>query len=212
MFELFKYIRVADGVITPRRNFIAWLFLGYHTVKKNWLSGLLVLSLAVSSFSASATNQSIAIDYLHGEGDLSGVRLAYRPYHGQITQIEWLGEVDIYWELSVNFWEFGADNQHDTNYALALSPVISSQFATIANKYPLKWEFGIGISLINDTRFAGKDIGSHYQFEDRLGLILEFGEDLKQSFAVRYMHYSNGGLNDKNPGMDFLNLSYARHF
>jgi lipid A 3-O-deacylase len=26
------------------------------------------------------------------------------------------------------------------------------------------------------------------------------------------MHYSNGGLNDKNPGMDFLNLSYAVHF
>jgi lipid A 3-O-deacylase len=29
---------------------------------------------------------------------------------------------------------------------------------------------------------------------------------------MRYMHYSNGGLNDKNPGMDFLNLSYAMHF
>jgi hypothetical protein len=212
MFELFNNIRAIYGVITPHRNFSAWLFSGYYTVKRNGLSGLVVFVLAVSSFSVSATNQAIAIDYLHGEGDLSGVRLAYRPYQGQITQIEWLGEVDVYWELSVNFWEFGADNQHDTNYALALSPVISSQFATIANIYPLKWEFGIGISLINDTRFAGKDIGSHYQFEDRLGLILEFGEDLKQSFAVRYMHYSNGGLNDKNPGMDFLNLSYAMHF
>ncbi|WP_293751199.1 acyloxyacyl hydrolase [uncultured Paraglaciecola sp.] len=172
----------------------------------------MVFALVLSSFSASAKNQSMAIDYLHGEGDLSGVRLAYRPYHGQITQIEWLGEVDIYWELSINFWEFGAENQHDTNFALALSPVISSQFATVANKYPLKWEFGIGISLINDTRFAGKDIGSHYQFEDRLGLVLEFGDNLEQSFAVRYMHYSNGGLNNKNPGMDFLNLSYARQF
>jgi hypothetical protein len=212
MFELFNYIRAAHGVITPSRHFITGLFSAYLTAKRNWRSGLIVFALVLSSFSASATNQSMAIDYLHGEGDLSGVRLAYRPYHGQITQIEWLGEVDIYWELSINFWEFGADNQHDTNFALALSPVISSQFATVANKYPLKWEFGIGISLINDTRFAGKDIGSHYQFEDRLGLVLEFGDNLEQSFAVRYMHYSNGGLNDKNPGMDFLNLSYARHF
>lgn len=212
MFELFNYIRAAHGVITPRRHFITWLFSAYHTAKRNWRSGLIVFALVLSSFSISAKNQSMAIDYLHGEGDLSGIRLAYRPYHGQITQIEWLGEVDIYWELSVNFWEFGADNQHDTNFALALSPVISSQFATIANKYPLKWEFGIGISLVNDTRFAGKDIGSHYQFEDRLGLVLEFGDNLEQSFAVRYMHYSNGGLNDKNPGMDFLNLSYAKQF
>lgn len=212
MFELFNYIRATHGVITPSRHFITCLFSAYLTAKMNWRSGLIVFALVLSSFSASAKNQSMAIDYLHGEGDLSGVRLAYRPYHGQITQIEWLGEVDIYWELSINFWEFGADNQHDTNFALALSPVISSQFATVANKYPLKWEFGIGISLINDTRFAGKDIGSHYQFEDRLGLVLEFGDNLEQSFAVRYMHYSNGGLNDKNPGMDFLNLSYARQF
>jgi hypothetical protein len=212
MFELFNYIRATHGVITPSRHFITCLFSAYLTAKMNWRSGLIVFALALSSFSVSAKNQSMAIDYLHGEGDLSGVRLAYRPYHGQITQIEWLGEVDIYWELSINFWEFGADNQHDTNFALALSPVISSQFATVANKYPLKWEFGIGISLINDTRFAGKDIGSHYQFEDRLGLVLEFGDNLEQSFAVRYMHYSNGGLNDKNPGMDFLNLSYARQF
>ena len=95
---------------------------------------------------------------------------------------------------------------------MAISPVLSSQFTTIAGKYPLKWEAGIGISLVDDTRFAGKDIGSHYQFEDRLGLVMEFGNDLKDSVSLRYMHYSNGGLNSKNPGMDFLVLSYAKRF
>jgi lipid A 3-O-deacylase len=212
MFELINYIRSAYVVIPSVKSIIVPLISGYHTIKRNLLSIAIAIILAIVHLSANAADQSVAIDYLHGEGDLSGIRLAYRPYHGQITPIEWLGEIDIYWELSVNFWEFGADNQHDTNYALALSPVISKQFTTIAGKYPLKWEFGIGVSLINDTIFAGKDIGSHYQFEDRLGLVLEFGDNLQQSFAVRYMHYSNGGLNDKNPGMDFLNLSYAMHF
>jgi len=212
MFELINYIRSAYVVMPSINKIIVSLLSCHHTIKRNLLSVAFAIFLAMIHFSANAADQSIAIDYLHGEGDLSGIRLAYRPYHGQITQIDWLGDVDIYWELSVNFWEFGADNQHDTNYALALSPVISKQFAIIANKYPLKWEFGIGVSLINDTTFAGKDIGSHYQFEDRLGLVLEFGEKLQQSFAIRYMHYSNGGLNDKNPGMDFLNLSYAMHF
>jgi lipid A 3-O-deacylase len=212
MFELINFIRSVYVVIPPVKSVVISILSGYHTIKRNLLSIAIALFLGIIHFSANAADQSIAIDYLHGEGDLSGIRLAYRPYHGQITQIEWLGEVDLYWELSVNFWEFGADNQHDTNYALAVSPVISSQFATIAGKYPLKWELGIGLSLISDTIFAGKNIGSHYQFEDRLGLILEFGDNLKQSLAVRYMHYSNGGLNDKNPGMDFLNLSYAVHF
>jgi lipid A 3-O-deacylase len=212
MFELNNFIRFANVTAKNVGSFIVYGVSIYYKSNENWLSIPIVLFLAIGNFSANADDQSIAIDYLHGEGDLSGIRLAYRPYHGQLTQIEWLGEVGLYWELSINLWEFGADNTHETNYALAFSPVISSQFATIANKYPLKWEFGIGVSLISDTRFAGKNVGSHYQFEDRLGLMLEFGENLNRSIAIRYMHYSNGGLNDNNPGMDFLNLSYAMHF
>ncbi|MFT5839587.1 MAG: lipid A 3-O-deacylase [Flavobacteriales bacterium] len=212
MLELINYIRSSFIVMPTVKSIAVSVLSCYYTIKKNSLSIAIAIFLTIVHFSAVAADQSIAIDYLHGEEGLSGIRLAYRPYHGQITPIEWLGEVDLYWEFSVNFWEFGADNQHDTNYALALSPVISAQFATIADKYPLKWEFGMGVSLINDTIFAGKDIGSHYQFEDRLGLVLEFGDNLKQSFTLRYMHYSNGGLNDKNPGMDFINFSYAMYF
>ena len=40
---------------------------------------------------ALAADQGIAVDYLVGEGDLTGLRLAYRPYYTQITQIDWLG-------------------------------------------------------------------------------------------------------------------------
>ncbi|MBC3767660.1 acyloxyacyl hydrolase [Neptunicella marina] len=159
---------------------------------------------------AANLNQGIAIDYLDGESRLSGLRLAYRPYYGTFSQIKQLGELDVYWEMSVNLWEFGENNHHDTNLAIAISPVFSSQFTTVANKYPLKWEFGIGVSLIDDTQFAGKDIGSHYQFEDRLGLVMLLDE--QQSVSMRYMHYSNGGLNSKNPGLDFFNLSYGYRF
>ena len=179
-------------------------------IKQLFITVLITLLLSFNS--ANAHQQTVAIDYLVGEGDLTGVRLAYRPFETRLTQLPWLGDVDIYWEMSVNFWEFGEDNQHETNYALALSPVITKQFATLYGKYPVRWEFGIGVSLVDDTRFAGKDIGSHYQFEDRLGIIVDVGKELDQSLTVRYMHYSNGGLNDDNPGMDFLNLSYARRF
>lgn len=161
---------------------------------------------------AAAHTQGVAVDYLVGEDDVSGIRLAYRPYYTELTEVPWLGRVDLYWEVSVNFWEYGEENNHQTNFVAALSPVISKQFATIAGRFPLKWEFGIGVSLVDDTRFAGKDIGSHYQFEDRVGLRMEFGESNENSIALRYMHYSNGGLNDKNPGMDFLNVAYAYNF
>ncbi|GAC32584.1 acyloxyacyl hydrolase [Paraglaciecola polaris] len=176
---------------------------------------LIIIALLGSYFitpTAQAAKQGIAVDYLLGSDDIQGVRLAYRPYATQLTEIKWLGNLDVYWEVSVNFWEVGAQNRHETNYAMAISPVFSKQFATIANKYPLRWEFGIGVSLVDDTRFAGKDIGSHYQFEDRFGLATDFGDNMNQSIALRYMHYSNGGLNDRNPGVDFLNVSYAVYF
>lgn len=160
----------------------------------------------------SRNTQAIASDLLVGADDITGARLAYRPYIYELSNVPFFDKLHIYWEMSVNFWEYGQQNDHDTNFVLALSPVVSKTFYYIQDTYPLKWEFGIGVSLVNDTRFAGKDIGSHYQFEDRLGLTVDLGEDLTQSISLRYMHYSNGGLNSKNPGVDFLNMSYAFNF
>lgn len=184
-------------------------------MKKLHLLFVFLLAFGAVSHVHSAPNktaQAVAVDLLVGSDDITGLRLAYRPYIYQVNNVPYFDQLDIYWEVSVNFWEFGEFNQHETNYAIALSPVIGKTFYHIDGKYPLRWEFGIGISLVEDTRFAGKDIGSHYQFEDRIGLAVDFGEDHKQSLALRYMHYSNGGLNSKNPGLDFLNLSYSYSF
>lgn len=176
------------------------------------LNFCILIALSLFSSAANARQQGYAIDFLNGESSTQGVRLAYRPYVNQVAEIPVLGKVDLYWELSVNFWEYGAQNYHQTNYAISVSPVISKQFTTLWDKYPVKWEAGIGISLVKDREFAGKNIGSHYQFEDRLGVKVEFGENNDSSLAVRYMHYSNGGLGSNNPGMNFLNIAYAKTF
>jgi hypothetical protein len=166
----------------------------------------------INTDKSNSLSQAIAIDVLLGENNVSGIRLSYRPHTYKISNVPYLKTLDVYWELSANFWEYGTDNQHETNYVLALSPVFGRVFYLIDDKYPLRWEFGIGVSLVDDTRFAGKDIGSHYQFEDRLGLSIDFGDRLQQTASIRYMHYSNGGLNSKNPGMDFLNIAYSFKF
>jgi len=179
------------------------------------LSGFLLLIVAMfiaPNSHAKDYSKAVAVDLLVGSDDIDGVRLAYRPHIYEIKDVPYFDTLELYWEVSVNFWEFGEFNQHETNFALAFSPVIGQTFYHINGKYPLRWEFGIGVSLVEDTRFAGKDIGSHYQFEDRLGLALDFGTAKEHSIAIRYMHYSNGGLNSKNPGLDFLNLSYAYSF
>lgn len=169
-------------------------------------------SYSTSLNSETDTAHAIAADLLIGSDDITGVRLSYRPFVYAVSNVPFFDKLDIYWELSANFWEYGEHNHHTTNFVLALSPVFSKTFYHIKDIYPLKWEFGIGVSLVNDTQFAGKDIGSHYQFEDRLGLTVDVGNKLNQSISLRYMHYSNGGLNSHNPGVDFLSMSYVYRF
>lgn len=161
---------------------------------------------------AKSNSRSLAVDYLHGQDDVKGMRLAYRPVHKYYEKLFFLVDVSLYWEVSMNTWEVGENNTRETNYAVAVSPVFSKELTKMQGRYPLSVELGIGISAVADTRFAGRNIGSSFQFEDRLGLSLAFGKSLKQTASLRYMHYSNGGLNEQNSGLDFVSLSYSYHF
>lgn len=169
---------------------------------------LLFPSLLFTTNSLSA-KQTVSADYMHGFDGIDGLRFAYRPFTRDITT-QWFGDIKLYWEASAVVWEYGESNTRSTSYAVSLTPVFMKQITTIANRYSLYIEAGIGASYIGDQEVAGKDIGSNYQFEDRLGVFVELDES--QHVAVRYMHFSNGGFNSDNPGLDFLNLSYAYHF
>ena len=153
-----------------------------------------------------AQEWSVSIDYVRGEGDVEGIKVGGQ-YH-----TDWLDEVteyaNLYLESSVNFWEFGDDNQHDTNFVFALSPVLQFPISDM-DQSELFIELGIGIALLSDTEFAGKNVSTNFQFEDRLGLVYRYGDRREHKLALRYFHYSNGGMKKPNPGLDFMSLSYT---
>ncbi|RJF34397.1 acyloxyacyl hydrolase [Pseudoalteromonas gelatinilytica] len=154
-----------------------------------------------------ASNHGYAIDYIQGEGDVKGLKLAYQ-YHIP-NEILPLQHARLYFESSFNIWEYGKHNKHQTNVVLAMSPVIQYPVFNVKSM-PVYVEFGIGVSLLDDTHFAGKNVSTHYQFEDRLGLVADLGSG--STLALRYLHYSNAGFKSPNPGLDFISLSYARRF
>jgi len=179
---------------------------GSKMKKMSWL--LLFLNTVLSS-QVYASSHGYAIDYIQGEGDVTGVKLAYQWHTDWLKQYS--DKLELYFESSVNFWEYGQQNKHDSNFVLAISPVIQYPVGRFYT-YPLYIEFGIGFSLLDDTKFAGKDVSTHYQFEDRLGLVTRFGDNLKHSVALRYLHYSNAGFKSPNPGLDFVSLSYSKRY
>lgn len=112
----------------------------------------------------------------------------------------WLGG---YYEASVNYWEKGGD----TMYAFAFSPVFVYYFGEKSKKIHPYLEAGIGLSCLSDTMISGRNLSSHFNFEDRIGSGIRMEHfDLNG----RYMHYSNAGLKKPNQGIDIIifTLSY----
>ena len=149
--------------------------------------------------------------YVQGEGDVQGIKLAIQRESDLFTQ--YLQDYGIAgavsFEMSANFWRFGPQNEMDQNVVLAFSPVFTFSVGRLFDKEVLA-EFGIGLSLLDDTTFAGKNVSTHYQFEDRLGLIYRVSNE--DSITLRYLHYSNAGFKKPNPGLDFISLGYSRAF
>ncbi|MDC8831819.1 acyloxyacyl hydrolase [Alteromonas gilva] len=173
------------------------------------------LFLILFSTCVPARQQAFSVGFLNGAADIQGLRLGYRPTSFNLDNT-WLGELDLYVETSISYWRYKHDTTGDTdsNYTFALTPVFIKEVGNVYDSYPVFLEAGIGIGIVSDQQFAGKDIGSTYQFEDKLGVVVALDDrrPYEQRLALRYMHYSNGGFNDDNPGVDFFNISYIHYF
>jgi len=77
-----------------------------------------------------------------------------------------------------------------------------------------KWfvDFGLHPTFISQSRFEGKNLGGDVFFTSHLGLGLYLGRQRKTSLLLRYQHTSNAGLNDRNPGLDMLGLTFSYNF
>lgn len=74
-------------------------------------------------------------------------------------------------------------------------------------------ELGIGVNALmpiiddDDRRFS-----TAFNFGDHLALGRDFGEGGREELALRVQHYSNGGIKQPNPGINFLQLRYSHRF
>lgn len=64
------------------------------------------------------------------------------------------------------------------------------------------------LNLLSEDEFDNLDLGGSFQFMTTVGFDFDIIEEW--TIGYRFIHISNAGLHDKNPGMDFhdLNLIY----
>ena len=74
-------------------------------------------------------------------------------------------------------------------------------------------ELGVGINVLTpifndeDRRFS-----TAFNFGDHLALGRSFGDDAREEIALRVQHYSNGGIKQPNPGINFVQVRYSHRF
>src|SRR5690554_1929219 len=112
-----------------------------------------------------------------------------------------VGRLTGYWDAGYTYWE---GDKTSSNHSISLTPVFVYEFAGDSVKPYL--ELGIGVAAFENTELENNDLGSSFQFEDRIGAGLRFAGG--HEVGVRAIHYSNAGIKKPNDGVE----SYALHY
>ena len=113
-----------------------------------------------------------------------------------------VGRLTGYWNGAYTYWE---GDETSSNQSLSFSPVFVYEFSG-ENVKPYI-EAGIGVALFADTEVESNQLGTAFQFEDRIGVGLRFNGG--HQVGIRAIHYSNAGIKSTNDGVESFALHYT---
>lgn len=110
--------------------------------------------------------------------------------------------------LRAHHWEFAVGVITSTDNSrpfVSLGPVWRMP---LRNKN-LFMEFGFSPTIIGGSNFDSTDLGGNLHFTSSISLGGNFGKNRSSNLSLRLQHISNGGLNDTNPGLDLIGISFT---
>ena len=122
------------------------------------------------------------------------------------------GSVRGHWDAWIGGWT-NRDLQRDrfTTPALGIGP--SLRWRGAQGTSPWFLEAGTAL-MVTGKRLtnSGERMGTRFNFASHLGVGMNFGAQQAHELSLRVQHASNGGLKKPNPGLNFVQLRYARTF
>jgi lipid A 3-O-deacylase len=121
-------------------------------------------------------------------------------------------ELTAHTELMLNTWRADAVGGGHQGYTqVAVVPSLRMRLGR--GESPWFIEIGIGASYM-DRLFVTprKGFSTRWNFYDVLGTGYSFGANREHELGLRWMHTSNAGIRNPNPGQDFLQLRYVARF
>lgn len=121
----------------------------------------------------------------------------------------WLG---AYVETSIGRWSTHRSRGGSAWVTqVGFTPVLRFNFP---DEYePWFIELGVGANFIVPVyRNQHKSFSSKFNFGDHVAFGRRFGQGLNKELALRVEHFSNAGIDEPNPGENFVQLRYSFHF
>ena len=159
---------------------------------------------AVSGQGQVASNKKLYIGIGSGQGGVTASRLSMLIDNRESYNIMNL-YLHRYTDAGLNFWYDDTTSESiKQNQSLSSASLATVFFISNAVESNIFGELGLGISLLSKNQISGRNLGSNYQFETRIGLGYK-GDTVDTKFTI--FHYSNGDTQGANRGMDVLMLS-----
>jgi lipid A 3-O-deacylase len=166
--------------------------------RKISMLALAVVSLG-QSYNAHALDASMSV------GHTGQTTIVYRLSLQSKWDESWLessiGHVTGYWDTGLTHW---VGDRKASNNTLSFAPVFRYEFSGDFIKPFI--DAGIGVSAFQRLEVENKQLGTAFNFEDRIGAGLHFGNG--QEVSLRVIHYSNAGIKDPNDGIESYSLNY----
>lgn len=180
-----------------------------------WLSiAALAATISSHAFAQSTPGNQPAMYLQYGLGERStdswtlGATIPWRNWSYRLGS----GLVTGYWDIWGSGWSAPYGGSQRTTWVIGAKP--SLRWRPRQGQSPWFLEAGVGMSYATNRRFItnSHEFSTRYNFASHLGMGYLFGEQLRNELSLRLEHHSNAGIKEPNPGVNFLQLRYARHF
>ena len=151
-----------------------------------------------------------------GSADIMNVRLGLikdwvRPLH---VGNNW--EIGGYWDLGLYAMHRSNDPDYgNSNNLLAISFAPMFLFEKTTPMLDDIWpylELGVGVAQVSKRSIADRDLGTNFQFEDKLGFGFRFGDCQQYDLSYKVVHFSNLYIGNKNNGINLHVFALTHRF
>jgi lipid A 3-O-deacylase len=159
---------------------------------------------------AAAATQAHAVDGFsleagHGDEDTNLARFGLQWKWNWKAREEHRFHLTGYWDLAFGVW-----TKDNTTYDIGFTPVFRLQREDGPGPYA---EAAIGFHVVSRAHVSRTRVFStRFQFGDHIGIGRRFGSRGRYDLGLRLQHLSNGGIDNPNPGINFLQLRLQYHY